>query len=408
MATTIRTPPDLLKPVHDMVASPRGPLLMSALQAALDQRKAMAHRPPAAWTVPEAIEVLDPAVQDIELFAALRLLQGASPDRARLGYSLVADEDPVRIDQELRNDFAPYEVTAVAESRGTATSGRPTVLQSALGLTGPNGALPYTWTEFANDMARSQFRAQRDTSLMAFFNVLQRRHLAFVYRAWQDSQAVAGADRPAEPHPLADRLRALAGLALGDSAQRDSVPAAFKSAFASAFSRRVHTPQALAAMLSRFFEAEVCVEEFVAHWLPIPDAQRSQLGMHFTVLGVDAVAGSQVWDCSTRFRIRIKALRLERYYSFLPHGEAYAQLADLVALYAGVDFDWELVPELLAEEVPHSTLDSAAPLLGWSSWLGVRTDTSDAEDLRLTMSPNLRHRTCHPMGRRAHSMHSGS
>lgn len=400
MATQVRTPAVVLDPkrltrdllekeLRSVAQTPSGAALFEALKLALEQRARLRDQPAVPWTLEAAIEALDASKTDIELFASLRLLQGAQPDRARLGYSLVAQEDPARIDQELRGDFAPGEVAAVAEDRGIATSGRPVVTQDAIGFVGPNGALPYTWTELAQELRSAPHRAQRDGSFAAFLNVIQRRHLAFIYRAWNDTEAIAGADRPGEPHPMADRLRALAGLALGESDTRDTVPAAFKSAFAALFSRRARSPLALAAMLSRFFDAKVDVEEFVAHWLPIPREQRTQLGVRFTTLGGDAVAGNAVWDCSSRFRIRVRALTLERYYTFLPQGHAHAQLRDLVALYAGPEFDWELVPELRAGEVPRSALGHPWLLVGWSSWLGVRSRPEDAADLALPMSPRL-------------------
>ena len=49
-------------------------------------------------------------------------VQAAQPQRKRLGYSHVAEEDPVRIDQELRLDFAPQEVSEVQASRGAVTT----------------------------------------------------------------------------------------------------------------------------------------------------------------------------------------------------------------------------------------------------------------------------------------------
>jgi type VI secretion system protein ImpH len=394
MAIAFRSPSDLLTEQLRTVASgPSGAAVLDALKVALDQRGGVGDRSPTAWTVEDAVKALDTETVDIELFAALRLLQAVQPERRRLGYSHVAEEDPVRVDQELRLDFPPAEVSKVELSRGSASTNRPTVTQNAVGLFGPNGALPYTWTEYAHDLIHSPYRSRRDSSFLALVNVLQRRQFGLLYRAWHDSNPVVGVDRPDEPHPVSDRLRAVAGLVLADSAGRDSVAADFKAAFASVLSRRVRSPQPLAAMLSHYFQAPVRVEEFVARWLDIPDGQRSMLGVQFCALGVDAVAGARVWDCSTSFRIFIGPLNLQRYRTFLPHGEAHAQLTDLVGLYAGVEFEFEVVPVLQSTEVPYSWLGNQGLLLGWSSWLGVRYDARDAADLHLHMAPNLKPRS---------------
>jgi len=396
MAITLRPPSDLLTEGVIATDGSSEPAVLDALQAVLAHRPEVREGPADAWNVSDAIQVLQSDLRELNLFAALRLLQAAQPQRKRLGYSHVAEEDPVRIDQELRLDFAPQEVSHVQPSRGAATTNRPTVTQAAVGLLGPNGALPYTWTEYAHELAHSPYRSERDGSFVALVNVVQRRQLAFLYRAWHDSQAIAGMDRPDDGHPVADRLQALAGLALADSGRRDSVAPGFKTAFAAVLSRRVRSPQALAAMLSHYFDAPVRIEEFVARWLDIPTPQRTMLGSQFSTLGVDAVAGARVWDCATCFRIFVGPLELRRYRSFLPHGEAYAQLADLVALHAGVEFEWELIPVLQTSEVPYSWLGNQGLLLGWSSWLGVRYDSRDAADLRLPMAPNLQPRAAAP------------
>lgn len=389
MAHEVRTSPDFLSALQALADRPEGASVLHALKVALEQRAELLSGDPQPWSLQDALEALDPQENTIELFAALRLLQGAQPTKARLGYSHLAEEDPVRVDQALLLEFARAEVTRVDPARGVATSRRPVVEQTAVGLLGPNGALPYVWTEHAYALANTANNSVRDASFTAWINLLQRRQIGLLYRAWSDSQAIVGADRPADPHPLVDRLRALAGVALADSQSRDQIPAGFKMAFAAVLSHRVRSPQALASMLAYYFDVKVRIEEFAARWLEIPPDQRTRLGKQFTTLGEDAVAGARVWDCATSFRIVVGPLSLDRYRQFLPRGEAYAQLRDLVSLYAGVEYEWELVPVLEAEEVPYSWVGNPGLLLGWSSWLGVRFDRSDAGDLSLHMTPNL-------------------
>jgi type VI secretion system protein ImpH len=392
MAHEIRSPSDVLSEMLGAIAATAaGPAVIDALRASVLHRLSIVRAKALPWSIDQALAALDPEEENvIELFAALRLLEGAQPGRSRLGYSHLAEEDPVRVDQALLLEFARAEITSVEESRGAGTSHRPVVEQTAIGLLGPNGALPYSWTEHAHDLANSAYRDQRDKSFVAWINVIQRRQVGLLYRAWSDSQAVVGMDRPSHPHPLGDRLRALAGLELADASTRDHIAPGFKMAFAAVLSRRVRSPQPLAAMLAYHFDAPVRIEEFVARWLDIPVDQRTRIGIQFNRLGQDAVAGARVWDCATRFRLYIGPLSLERYRDFLPHGRSYAELRDLVTLYAGVEYEWDLVPILEAQQVPYSWLGNEGLLLGWSSWLGVRYETSDAADLNLHMAPSFK------------------
>jgi len=392
MADPHRMPPDLLSALRDIGAGADGAALLAALGHALNARSHVGAAEPEPWDVAAVMAQLSGHPEHVTLLGSLRLLQGAQPQKARIGYARHAGEEPVRIDQALHLDFAPREVISI-ESAGAATAGpsansRPQLTQAALGLLGPNGVLPFRWTEHAHDLAHNEYRSQRDNSFHALLNVMQRRQIAFFYRSWSDTQVTTGADRPQETHPIADRLRALSGLLLEGLRDRDTVPEAFKMAFAAALSRSVRSPQPLASLLAHFFGAPVVIEEFVARWLDIPHDQRTRIGHSFNVLGVDAVAGSRVWDATTRFRIIIGPIDQAQYTRFLPHGEAYAQLRDLVSLYAGVEFDWELMPVLRRAEVPLSWLGNSV-LLGWTSWLGVRVADADALDLRLAMHPRL-------------------
>ena len=391
MAPEIRTPPGFLTALQAVIDAAHGSAVLDALGVEMARRREMSGEPPQAWTLPAALDELAARPHATSLFGAIRLLQGAQPTKAALGYSRRAEDDAVRIDQTLLLGFAASEVDSVmsAPLGPTGPLGRPRLQQSAVGLLGPNGALPFRWTEHAHDLANTEYRSQRDVSFHAWLNVMQRRQIALLYRAWSDAQAVTGGDRPSQAHPIADRLRALGGVLLRGLRDRDGIDDGFKMAFAATLSRRVRNPGPLASMLSLYFETPVRIEEFAAHWLEIPADQRSGLGVRFTTLGENAIAGTRVWDSSTRFRIIVGPLTLEAYRRFLPNGQSYAELRDMVSLYVGAEYEWELLPVHERREVPYSWAGNPGLLLGWSSWLGVRYEDVDARDLVLPMTPRL-------------------
>lgn len=369
-------------------------VLVALLQDQLARRQLNA-APPEAWTVDQALAALAER-SDVQLFGALRLLQATQPAKQRLGYAASPDAEGVRIDQTLLLGFAGSEVQELHVHRVAQTAGRVRVQQAAVGLLGPNGALPSAWTQYAHDLqnATPSTRSAERHSFVAFLNLVQRRQLALLYRAWSDAQAVVSVDpapHDAATHPISGRLTALAGLAHAPITQRDSIPAAFKQAFAATLSRRVRSPGALAGMLSHYFDVPVAVEEFVSRWLEIPREQQTRLGSHFSVLGTDAVAGARVWNCTTCFCIVVGPLALARYQEFLPGGRAHREARDLVALYAGPEWDWEFRLVLQASEVPAGKIvgQGPAPQLGWTSWMGHRLAATDADDLRLTTAADL-------------------
>jgi len=384
MADADGSPTGFLNTLQALAGAEHGGAFLRVLAAELARRRAVRFALPEAWTPEAAIAHLAAHPHEASVFGALRLLQGAQPRKAALGSSRRAEDDPVRIDQTLLLGFAPSEVDDVR-----AGASRPRLRQSAFGLLGPNGALPQRWTDLAHDLVNDEHRSHRDESFHAWIDVLQRRQAALLYRAWSEARPETGSDAPGQAHPVADRLRALAGAALDGLRDRDAIPDDFKMAFAAVLSRRVRSAPPLAAMLASFFDAPVRIEEFAAHWLEIPPGQRTTLGGRFRTLGADAVLGARTWDSTVRFRVVVGPLPLARYRRFLPPGEDHARLRDLVGLYVGGEHEWELVPVLARAEVPYGWLGNAGLQLGWTSWLGVRFGETDARDLALPMEARL-------------------
>lgn len=385
-------------------------VVLSALQLHLQQRRSLRTRKPVPWTAEHAVAALANRKDAATLWGVLRLLQAAHPSASRIGSGAPMETDPVRLSQGLVLGFTGLEVAdvrlvAVTQRAdggaanvlsGTGQRSDPAmrprrvaVVQNAVGLLGPNGPMPLVWTQHVRSMPNTRSVRARD-SFLAFLNVLQRRHLTLLYRAWSDARPETAFDVVADSraqHPISDRLRALAGLAHAELDTADSVPHDFKLAFASTFARRVRSPVALQAMLAQFLGEPVRVEEFSARWLDIPTDQQSRLGRRFATLGDDAVAGRRTWDCSTRFDIVIGPLSAPRYRALLPGTPGWAQVQDLVALYSGPEWNWRVRLSLLADEVPALRLSDTEGRLGWNTWLARPAAMGVAEDLAVASGP---------------------
>lgn len=377
---------------------------------------------PVPWSIEDSLRALTSQRDRASLFGAIRLLQAAAPGAEPLGYAITPDREAVRIDQGLLLGFAGREVESVtlpagsgaaaapASTPGARWTGRPVLTQNAVGLLGPNGPMPYAWTQQVRNLP-AQGKAQARQSFLAFINLVQRRQLALLYRAWSDALPVTAWDTgPARPHPVEQRLSALAGIAHGGLARQDSVPPAFKRAFAAALSRRVRSPGPLASMVALYLGVPVRVDEFSCRWLEIPPDQRTRIGQYCSrlgqkivkrfdpvrgreveteLVGEEAVAGAWAWDGSTRFDLVVGPVDLATYLRLLPGQALHEEVRDLVALYIGPEWEWRLLPLLHAAEVPRAELGRPFASLGLTHWLGGRAGTAPAADLRLAVGPNL-------------------
>jgi len=321
---------------------------------------------------------------EFDLFQAMRLLEAAHPERARIGEARRPLDEPVRFAQEPSLAFAP---SAVAAFEAAAAGAAPRLVQRVFGLLGPNGALPIHLTDWARDRARNF----GDAAFVRFLDVFHHRMLSLFYRAWAQAQAAVSMDRPRQDF-FGQRLAALCGLGSPSLRERDGVPDTVKLAHAGVFGRQVRNAECLQIVLADYFGVPVQIEEFVGNWLPIAPEQRSRLGGRggFNCLGEDAVLGERTWHAQSRFRVLIGPLLLRDYERFLPRGRSSRALHDLIRLYVGVEHSWEVKLVLKKDEVPLAWLGNSV-WVGWSSWLGARLSDKDAADYSNTQGRPLPH-----------------
>lgn len=259
-----------------------------------------------------------------------------------------------------------------------------------MGLTGPSGVLPRSYTALV-----TQTRRGRSTALHAFLDMLAHRFVAFFARAGAKYRPARAAETAALPggagiDPLAQTLLALTGYGTAHLAPRLSAGMAPVLHYAGLFAMRPRSAERLGAMLSDWLGMPVQVEEFAGAWLALPVDQRTRIGADgvFNRLSADAAAGLRAWDPQARFVLRIGPLDLAGFARLLPDRALLHQLVALTRAYVGMEQGFAVNPVLAASAVPPLRMDAAAdppPRLGWNTWLPVppgsimpRADAADA------------------------------
>jgi type VI secretion system protein ImpH len=311
-----------------------------------------------------------------DFFQALRRIEALTPGKPRIGKSLRAADDAVRLAQEPSLSFAPSTISGFRLP--DARSAFPRMEVSFLGLLGPNGALPLHLTEFA----RERLMHAGDATFSRFLDVFNHRFIALFYRAWAQAQPTASLDRPQEDH-YANCAASLIGLGLSSLRRRDTVPDFAKLFYAGLLARHVRNADGLTALLSGFFRVPVSIEQFVGHWMTMPARDRTRLGAVAASLGRGAMLGARIWDRQHKFTIRLGPLTLEEYESFLPGGSALPRLVAWVRQYLGFELEWDLALVLARTQVPTARL-GAYRRLGWTTWLARHSPRdADVDDLKL-------------------------
>lgn len=337
-----------------------------------------ADRPDAAEVRREAADLgpLAAAPQRFTLFAALRLIEAAHPDRPKLGEARRARDEPVRLGQPPHLHFPPAAIAGFPAGR----NGRPPrLLTYAFGLFGPQGPLPL----HVSREAFSRARHRSDPALADFCDVLHHRFLALYWRAYAKARPAVEQDRP-EASRFRHRLGAVAGIAGPGFSGRSALPDRFALFAAGLLAPQTRPAEALARLVALYFAVPARVQEFVGAWLDIPPRARTRLGLPggASRLGRDAVVGARVFLRHHRFRLVLGPLRLREFLGFLPDGDSRAKLAAMVRRVPGPEMDWDTRLVLRRDEVPATALDGTARL-GWTSWLPARERVRDADDVVL-------------------------
>lgn len=329
-----------------------------------------------------------------EFFQAVRLLERVQPGRDPVGRGGDPAREIVRFRTRVSLDFPASEIhelgwasspasypAPVAPAAGAAATAlapaedeRPEMTVSFMGLTGPLGVLPHAYTELLIDRTR-----HRDTALWEFLDLFNHRMISLFYRAWEKYRFPVAYERGEE-----DRFTGHLFGAVGFGTRGLRGRSAFEDQalifYGGLVAQQPHASVALEGVLRDYFGVEARVEQCVGQWLALDEEGLTRLGAANSRLGVDAVAGSRVWDAQAKFRVRFGPLAFDEFRDFLPVGSAFRPAAELARLLAGQEFDFDVQLTLRADEVPDCELAAEPgrrPMLGWTSWLKTRPFTRD-------------------------------
>jgi type VI secretion system protein ImpH len=324
------------------------------------------------------LEALETSPEKFSLFAALRLIEAAYPQRPRLGEARRARDEPVRLGQPPHLHFPPAAIASF-EAEGTTATGMPRLLTYAFGLFGPQGPLPL----HISREAFSRSRHASDSTFADFCDLFHHRLLALYYRAYAAARPAIQQDRPAHAR-FRDRVSAVAGMPGPAFRDRTDLPDTFSLFTAGLLTLQARPPEAITRLIGLFFAVPVRIREFVGAWLEIPANAQTRLGLPRgnALLGRNTTVGSRVYLRHQRFRILLGPLTLDQFLGFLPDHDASTELKALVRQVAGLELDWDAQLVLRRDEVPVAQLGSLTRL-GRTSWIHARRRDRDADDVIL-------------------------
>lgn len=292
---------------------------------------------------------------------------------------------------------------------------RPQVRVNFMGLTGPSGILPSTYTERLQ-WAHSGRRHRERYALRDWLDTFHHRLLSLFFDAWTKyrfpiairRQRIEFEGKRSKPVLVRVALAAIGGLdptTAGVQPSRLDGPAASAPSHdpsrdsggrtardewlgvAGLLAQRPMNVASLEAILRRSLGVPIRVRQFRATWLGLEPESRTALGQANARLGADAVLGERIRSRSQKIRIEVGPLSAAAFRRFLPPtdtgcGDGYRRLVELARISLGPSIEFEIRPLLKIESPLEVSLngDEHAHRLGIDSWMGSPEGTSVATD----------------------------
>ena len=316
-----------------------------------------------------------------EFFQAVTLLQRLCGERRPVGRFCSPADEVARFAVNPRLGFPASEIQAL----DLEDDGPVEMMVNFMGLTGPMGVLPYTYSELILERLKA-----KDSSLAAFLNIFNHRLISLFYRAWERYRYAVNYRR-GDSDLFSGYLRDLLGLGTQGLRERQEIEDEALMPFVALYAMQSRSASALEQILAEYFEVPVEVQQFTGGWYSLQRSNQCEMDENDSVscqLGFGAVAGDAVWDCQGRVRLRIGPLSLGRYNEFLPQGRAYTALRAITRFFSNDCLDFEAQLVLDRGEVPSVALDWNAEQparLGWVSWAKTSTLHADPDDTVLAL-----------------------
>jgi len=296
-------------------------------------------------------------------FKAVGLLDATRPVSDRLGRSLSPKKEAVRFHVKPGFSFPASDISGL-EFRKDDPQAHMEV--AFMGLIGPSGVLPHVINQLAEKRNK-----EKDYSLTAFLDLFHHRLISLFYLAWKKSKFPVNYLPDAQDR-LSGYLRSFIGLGTPKLAERVGLPDESLLFYSGLLSRPVPSAAAISAAVQYFSGTTVNIDQFINRMIPLDTEDQTQIGSANSRLGQDTVCGKYVWECQSKFRVRLGPMGFKTFLRFQPSGDLLYPVGSFIRYMVGMEFEFELRIYLDHKEVPPTILgggEGSSPRLGWTTWI---------------------------------------
>ena len=329
----------------------------------------------------QGLNYLQNEAHRFEFLQLVRLLERARPETRPVGEGVEPDKETMRFRSRVGLDFPGTDVARLVPG-SDAERKPPELWVNFMGLAGQFGPLPQVFTELIQERAMS-----KDTSARDFLDIFNHRLLSLLVRIHKKNIPGFQVKPPGEAD-FSKYLFSLLGMGTRGLRNRQHMSDRALISMAGLMLRTTRTVSGLKAMLKEYFNLPVEANQFKGKWRDLESDQLSRISSRGggAPLNGQAALGKRGWDQQGAFELVLGPLDRKQFQDFLPTGEAYPMLTELIRYYAGPTLDLDLILVLKAEPLNGVLLSTGenADRLGWTSWL---SGDDNGENLEVKIDP---------------------
>ena len=265
-----------------------------------------------------------------------------------------------------------------------------------IGLTGNSGILPFHYTETVLQRLKL-----KDRSMASFFNIFNHRTTSLFYQAsckynfpdnYEKKRLTSNGSDISDNYTQA--ILSLIGFGTKHLANRLYTKDESLIFYSGLLTEKIRTASGLQQILQNHFGIPVKVKEFIGQWQDlIPDVRTRLSGKRADVnncLGKSVMLGKKGWFSQGKIRIILGPLNKSQLDQFAPSTNTLKALDEIVRLYIGIEYDYDLIMKIKKKHIPEKTyLTAKKPIImGWNTWLSSKknsgTDINETVDIPIS------------------------
>lgn len=313
---------------------------------------------------PVVIQDLFDNPYEYSFYQTVRLLHGLSKDKPTIGATEDPSEEPLFVRSNLSYSFQNSDVSYVGYDQE-----KPVIKVNFLNIAGPHGPLPSPLSEMMYDRERLKDFAMKD-----FLDIFSHRIASLFYRVAEKHSFVICPKQSSE-QVSGEMLTAFLGISSADI-EKTKLSKLSLLRYAGIFWQKPHSAAGLEQILRDYFRVKVDVRQFEGGWISMQKSQRTNIGNlkgKNNNLGDNAFLGKHYWNQAQNFVVGLNGLSAEEFLELIPTGKGYKVLCEIIKLYAGPEFSYQVKLHLKEKEtLPELLIKSnvvQAPRLGWTCFM---------------------------------------